>query len=38
MCTTKGFTTADIFEKIDNFITHNQIPWDKYVAFSVDNE
>jgi hypothetical protein len=26
-----------IFEKIENVISHNQIPWDKCVAFSVDN-
>jgi len=37
MCTTKGATVADIFEKIYNIITQNQIPWDKCVAFSVDN-
>jgi hypothetical protein len=37
MCTTKGPNAADIFEKIENVISHNQIPWDKCVAFSVDN-
>jgi hypothetical protein len=37
MCTTKGANAAYIFEKIENVISHNQIPWDKCVAFSVDN-
>jgi len=39
MYTTKGATVADIFEKEknDNVNPHNQIPWDKCVAFFVDN-
>ena len=38
ICTTEGATASDIFAKID-VITQNQIPWpwDKCVAFSVDN-
>ena len=39
MCTTKGATATDIFEKIDSVVTQNQIPCDKCtcIAFSVDN-
>ena len=36
MCTPNGATAPDIYENIDNVITQNQIPWDKFVTFSVD--